>query len=138
MAHDVREIEGFTKAAEYGTQGMKAHPRELGAVDEYRFITSPELGPALAGGASVGSTGLVSAGGSNSDVYFMIVVAEDAWGDVALRGLNALDVTHIPHKKKDKSDPLGQRGYIGATFYSASFIQNDGWMAVAEVGVTDL
>ena len=138
MAHDVREIEGFTKAAEYGEQGMKAHPRELGAVDEYRFITSPELGPALAGGASVGTTGLVSAAGSKVDVYFMIVVAEDAWGDIALRGLDGFSLTHLPHSKKDKQDPLGQRGYIGGKFYCAPFMQNDGWAAVLECGATVL
>jgi len=33
---------------------------------------------------------------------------------------------------------LGQRGYIGAKFYSAAFVSNDGWMAVIEAGATDL
>ncbi len=138
MAHDIREIEGFTKAAEYGEVGMKAHPRELGAVDEYRFITSPELGPALASGAAVGTTGLVSAASVNVDVYFMIIVAEDAWGDVALRGLDGFSLTHLPHSKKDKQDPLGQRGYVGGKFWCAPFMQNDGWAAVLECGATAL
>ena len=138
MAHDIREIEGFTKAAEYGERGMKAHARELGAVDEYRFITSPELGPALASGAAVGTTGLVSAAGANVDVYFMIVVAEDAWGDVALRGVDGFSITHLPPGQKDKQDPLGQRGYIGGKFYCAPFMQNDGWAAVLECGATVL
>jgi N4-gp56 family major capsid protein len=137
MAHDIRELEGFTKCAEYGTF-QKAHPRELGACDEYRFITSPELGPTVNAGAAVGSTGLVSTGGSNIDVYFMIIVAEDAWGDVALRGLDGFSLTHLPHNKKDKQDPLGQRGYIGGKFWCAPFIQNDGWMAVLECGATAL
>lgn len=138
MAHDIREIEGFTKASEYGERGMKAHPRELGAVDEYRFITSPELGPVLAGGAAVGSTGLVSNGGSNVDVYFMIVVGDDAWGDVALRGLDGFSLTHLPHSSKDKQDPLGQRGYVGGKFWCAPFMQNDGWAAILECGATVL
>ncbi len=137
MAHDIRELEGFIKCAEYGEM-KKAHPRELGSCDEYRFITSPELGPVLAGGASVGTTGLVSAGSANVDVYFMIVVAEDAWGDVALRGLDGFSLTHLPHSKKDKQDPLGQRGYIGGKFWCAPFVQNDGWMAVLETGATAL
>ena len=138
MAHDIREIQGFTKAAEYGEMGMKAHPRELGAVDEYRFITSPELSPVLAAGAAVGTTGLISDASVNIDVYFLIVVAEDAWGDVALRGLDGFSLTHLPHNKKDKQDPLGQRGYIGGKFWAAPFMQNDGWAAILETGATDL
>ncbi|TQL87463.1 hypothetical protein FB549_0084, partial [Delftia sp. HK171] len=38
----------------------------------------------------------------------------------------------------DKSDPLGQRGYVGAKFYMACTMLNEGWMAVAEAGVTAL
>ena len=137
MQHDIRELEGFVKCADYGTQ-QKVHARELGTCDEYRFITSPELGPTLAAGAAVGTTGLVSAAAVSVDVYFMIIVAEDAWGDVALRGLDGFSLTHLPHTKKDKQDPLGQRGYIGGKFWCAPFIQNDGWMAVLECGATAL
>jgi len=138
MAHNIREIEGFTKAAEYGEQGMKAHPRELGAVDEYRFITSPELGPTIDAGAAVGSTNLISTGGSYIDIYFMIIVADDAWGDVALRGLDGFQLVHLPHNKADKQDPLAQRGYVGGKFWAAPFMQNDGWAAILECGATVL
>lgn len=135
--NDIRELPGFIETAAYGSRKVM-HEMELGAVDRYRFIVSPELSPIADSGAAVGSTGLVSTTGSNIDVYPMIVVGEDAWGDVACRGLNAFNVTHIPHTQKDKNDPHGQRGYVGAIFWCAPFIQNDGWMAVVEVGVTDL
>ena len=92
----------------------------------------------LDSGAAVGTTGLVSTGASNIDVYFMIVVAEDAWGDVALRGLDGFSLTHLPHNKKDKQDPLGQRGYVGGKFWCAPFMQNDGWAAILECGATVL
>ena len=72
------------------------------------------------------------------DVYPMIVVGEDAWADVALRGASSFGVSHIPYSQKDKNDPHGQRGFIGAIFWSAAFVQNDGWMAVAEVGASAL
>ena len=135
--NDIRELPGFVECVSYGTRDM-LHDCELGSVDRYRFIVSPELDPIIDSGASVTGTGLVSTGASNVDVYPVIVVADDAWGNVALRGLSSFGVTHIPAKKKDKSDPHGQRGYIGSIFWTASFIQNDGWMAVAEVGATDL
>jgi len=137
VENDIRELPGFKETSEYG-QRKVMHPLELGSTDRYRFIISPELGPIIDSGASVTGTGLVSTGSSLVDVYPVVVVAEDAWGDVALRGMESFDTTHIPHTAKDKSDPMGQRGYIGAKFWSASFIQNDGWMAVLECGVTAL
>lgn len=137
MEHDIREIPGFTACAEYGSR-QPLHELELGSADRYRFIVSPELSSIADSGAAVGATGLYSTSASNIDVYPVIVVGEDAWGDVALRGMDSFNVTHIPHSQKDKNDPHGQRGYIGSIFWSASFVQNDGWMAVAECGATNL
>ena len=137
MSHDIRELEGFTKRVEYGDSRSAVHPMEIGAVDEFRFICSPEFSPVVNSGASVGSTGLVSTGGSTIDVYPTMVVGHDAWGNVALRGMKSFDSIHLP-TTPDKADPIGQRGYVGAKFYNAAFIQNDGWMAVLESGATDL
>lgn len=134
---DIRALPGFKSVSEYG-QRKPIHPMELGSVDRYRFIVSPELGSIIDSGAAVGTTGLFSTGASNIDVYPFIVVAEDAWGDVALRGMESFDVTDISYKQKDKSDPHGQRGYIGASFWSAAFVQNDGWLVVAECGISTL
>ncbi|MCA9340174.1 MAG: N4-gp56 family major capsid protein [Candidatus Saccharibacteria bacterium] len=134
---DVRDLPGFTKVAEYGSR-KPIHPCEIGAVENFRFIVSPELNAIADSGASIGSTGLYSTTGTKIDVYPFIVVASDAWADVALRGMSSFDIIDIPHNKRDKNDPLGQRGYIGAIFWGAAFIQNDGWMAVVEAGVTDL
>jgi N4-gp56 family major capsid protein len=111
---------------------------EIGSADNYRFIISPELSSIPNAGAAVGSTGLYSTGGSYVDIYPFIVVAKDAWGDVALRGSSSLDIKHLKPGQIDKSDILGQRGYVGSKFYSAMFIQNDGWCAVVEAGVSAL
>lgn len=135
--HDIRRLEGFKEVVAYGMV-KPVHPMELGSVGRFRFIVSPELDSIIDSGAAVGTTGLKSTGASNIDVYPVIVVAEDAWGDVALRGMNSFDHTDLRPSQKDKFDPQGQKGYVGAKFYSASFVQNDGWMAVGEVGVTDL
>ena len=77
-------------------------------------------------------------GETKVDVYPFIVVGEDAWGQLSLRGADALDPTYIPPGQKDKSDPLGQRGFVGAKFYMACTMLNEGWMAVAEAGVSAL
>ena len=132
---DVRDLAGFTHVSEYGSR-KPVSPYELGSVENFRFITSPELAPYAAAGALIGSTGL--SGTTNIDVYPFIVVGEDAWGQLALRGMESIDPTYIPPGQKDKSDPLGQRGYVGAKFYMACTLLNEGWMAVAEAGVTAL
>lgn len=137
MEHDIRALPDFKTVAEYGSR-KPVHEMELGTQGRFRFIISPELASIPDSGASVGATGLYSTGASLVDVYPVIVVAEDAWGDVALRGSNSMDPTWIPPGQKDKNDPLGQRGYCGAKFYSAAKVLNNGWMAVIECGVTAL
>lgn len=135
--HDIRLLPNFKHVSEYG-QRKVMHEMELGSMGRFRFIVSPELSSIPDSGAAVGATGLYSTTGTTIDVYPVIVVAEDAWGDVALRGTDSVDPTWIPPGQKDKNDPLGQRGYIGAKFYSAAKVLNNGWCAVIEAGVTSL
>lgn len=132
---DIRDLAGFKTVAEYGTR-KPVSPYEIGSCENFRFITSPELAPYSAAGAAVSTTGL--SGNTNIDVYPFIMVGEDAWGQVALRGADSIDPTYIPPGTKDKSDPLGQRGYVGAKFYMNATLLNEGWMAVVEAGVTAL
>lgn len=132
---DIRDLPGFKHVTEYGSRTVVS-PYEIGSCENYRFITSPELAPYAGAGADIATTGLM--GATKVDVYPFIVVGEDAWGQVALRGTEAIDPTYIPPGQKDKSDPLGQRGYVGAKFYMACTMLNEGWMAVAEAGVTAL
>lgn len=134
---DVRDLQNFKTTAEYGSRKV-IHEQEFGSVENFRFITSPELAPYADAGAAIGATGLYSTTGSNIDVYPFIVTGEDAWGQVALRGSEALDPTWIPPGEKTKSDALGQRGFVGAKFYMNCTTLNEGWMAVAEAGITTL
>jgi N4-gp56 family major capsid protein len=133
---DVRNLPGFTKVVEYGSNVKPFHPLEIGAVDNYRFIIGPELATIPNAGAAVGSTGLYSTGGTYIDIVPYIIVAADAWGDVALKGMRAAKITHLKPNQIDKSDVLGLKGYCGAMFPSAMFVQNDGWMAILEAGRT--
>lgn len=134
---DIRDLSGFKETAIYG-QRKVAHEMEIGSVENYRFILSPELASIPDAGAAIGATGCISTSGTLIDVYPMIVTAESAWGQTALRGKESIDVTYIAPGIKDKNDPLGQRGYVGATTYFACAVMNNGWMAVGEVGVSSL
>lgn len=137
MEPAIRDLAGFKHVSEYGSR-KPVHEMELGSVERFRFITSPELAADIDAGALIGSTGLFSTTGTNLDVYPCIVVAEGAWGQVALRGADSLDVTYLPPGQKDKNDPLGQRGYIGAKTYMAASVLNNGWMAVVHAGTPSL
>lgn len=134
---DIRDLVGFKHVSEYG-QRKVIHEQEIGSMENFRFILSPELGSVIDSGAAIGATGLFSTTGTLIDVYPVIVTGEDAWGQVSLRGIDAIDPTWIPPGEKTKDDPLGQRGYIGAKFYMNAIRLNEGWMALLEVGVTDL
>ncbi|MDP3939231.1 MAG: N4-gp56 family major capsid protein [Deltaproteobacteria bacterium] len=129
---DIRDIPNFTPAEKYASGTPM--PGEIGKVERFRFITSPDLPAVQDGGAAVGATGLYSTSGSNIDVYTLIVTAQDAWSQVAVRGKDALDPTYLPPGQKSKSDPHGQRGYAGTIWWKAVMIENNGWMAIGSVG----
>lgn len=134
---DIRDMPGFVPAEKYASGTPMEN--ELGKVERFRFVTSPEFVSILNGGAAIASApGFQSTGGSTIDIYQFIVVAEDAWSQVSVRGLDALDPTFLPPGQKSKSDPHGQRGYAGCTWWKAVMIENNGWMAVGNVGVRTL
>lgn len=133
--HDVRQLQDFVPVSKYANR-KPISPHELGAVGRFRFVTSKELFSYADSGAAVGATGLYSTGASNVDVYPFIVCAERAVYDIALN--TNFDVTHIPAKTKTKEDPFGQRGYVGAIFWSAAKVVNNGWCGVIEAGITAL
>lgn len=134
---DTTAFPGYTPVAAYGSR-KPIHENEIGSFEQFRFIASPELVPFQNAGAVVGSTGCLSSGGTNIDVYPLIVVAQESYGTVALRGAKSFDLSVIPVGNKDSADPLGQRGYIGAKFYAASVLLNQQWCATALVGAGDL
>lgn len=135
-AADIRDLTGFVPYSKYA--GMTPMPKEIGSCEEFRFILSAELGSyADAGGANAALYATTSAA-SNIDVYPFIICGEDAVFDIALKGEDSFDMNIVPHTQIDKNDLLGQRGYCGASFWSAVGVVNNGWMAVIEAGVSAL
>lgn len=131
---DVRNLPGFTKVEEYA-QRQTVHAREIGSVENFRFVTSPLLAPFDEAGSSTLNGCL---GSSNVDVYPVLVVAEDAWGNVALKGMGSVKPTILSARQKNHANPLGQFGYVGGDFWMASVRLNENWMVRLEVGATSL
>jgi N4-gp56 family major capsid protein len=136
MVSDVRNLTGFTRVEEYGSF-KPIHDREVGACEDFRFISSPLLNPFLAAGSAT-LNGCLSVGGSAVDVYPVIVIGEDAWGQVALKGFGAIKPTVLKASQTNHANPLGQFGYVGASTWFASVRLNEAWMARIEAGVTAL
>jgi len=134
---DVRNLPGFVKVEEYGNF-KPIHDREFGSCEDFRFISSPLLAPFLAAGAAVGTTGMLSVGASNLDIYPLIVLGADAWAQVALKGMGAVSPTVLKPSNVNHANPLGMFGFVGANTWFAAVRLNEAWMARIEVAVTAL
>lgn len=129
---DCRDLPNFVPAEKYSSGTPM--PNEIGKCERFRFITTPDLPSLQDAGAAVGATGCSSTSGTLIDVYPFIVAAQDAWGQIAVRGKDSLNPTFLPPGEKSKSDPHGQRGYAGTIWWKSIMIENQGWMAVGFVG----
>jgi len=143
MEKTFENISGFTKVQDYGSIAMLDPEYEIGAIGRFRIIVNPILtykpGAGTVVGSAVANFTPKSNGGSNIDVYPLIVIGRgkgggDAFGQVPLRGFNSLNVNHFQPSDRSKSDPLGQRGYVSAQTWQAQNVLNDDWMALAWVG----
>jgi N4-gp56 family major capsid protein len=133
---DIRNLPGFTRVEEYGSF-KPIHDREIGACEDFRFISSPLL-KSFAGAGSSTLNGMLSVGASNVDVYPFIIIGEDAWGQVALKGMSAIKPVVLKASQTNHANPLGQFGYVGASTWFATVRLNDAFMARIEAGVTAL
>ena len=133
---DIRNLPGFTRVEEYGSF-KPIHDREIGACEDFRFISSPLLKSFAAAGSAT-LNGMLSVGAANVDVYPFIIIGEDCWGQVALKGMSAIKPVVLKASQTNHANPLGQFGYVGASTWFATVRLNDAFMARIEAGVTSL
>lgn len=135
LEQDIRDMPGFVPCEKYGS--MKALPQEVGKVEDVRYILTPLLEPFESAGSTT-LNGMVAVDSTNVDVYPVVVIAKEAYGLVPLRGAGAIHPTVLNPGTPSKSDPLGQRGYVGWKTWFVSVILNQAWIVRMEVGATDL
>lgn len=132
---DIRNLTGFIPVAQYGSQKPLC-PQELGRVENVRFISSPLFASwANAGGASAT---MMSVGGTNADVYPVLVFGKHAYASVALKGKNAIKPMILNPGEARWGDQLGQKGSAGWKTWWAGGILNDAWIVRYEVAATKL
>jgi N4-gp56 family major capsid protein len=132
---DFRDLNGFTPSERYGTYSVCCD-QELGKIEQIRVVLSPVLEP-FAGAGSGTANGCVVTG-SNVDVYPVVIVSKNSYATVPLKGAGSMSPRVVNPDRIDKSDILGQRGYVGWKMYFAALILNEAWVQRIEVGVTDL
>lgn len=127
----IRDLPNFKDIANYA-QRKPIHDMEIGSCERFRFVLSPELAGYPDSGAAVGATGMITTTGTLVDVYPLIMMADESVGQTHLGGVENWDAWYLPPSQRDKSDPGGQRGYVGAKWYYTAIIQNQGRLCVAE------
>jgi N4-gp56 family major capsid protein len=136
VEQDIRDMDGFTPLERYGNVSPISD-YEVGKVEDVRYILSPVLEPFQNAGSGT-LNGMSSTGGSNADVYPIIICGRHSYGAVALKGANSMNPYVVNPDQRSKSDPLGQRGFVSWKMYFAALILNQAWIQRIEVGATDL
>lgn len=136
MQADIRNLAGFTPVSQYGSMKPLC-AEEFGTVEDVRFVTSPELSSFPDAGGLDGDA-VVSTTGTNADVYPVVILAKEAFGCVPLKGMGAITPIVLNPGKPDKSDQLGQRGYVGWKAYFEAVVLNQTWMVRVEAAASVL
>jgi len=134
---DIRNMAGFVPRERYG-QATKIVPGEIGKVEDVRYIISPVLEFLAAAGNTTVPTGIKSDGDSIVDVYPIVYLGKEAFGNVPLKGAGALSPQVQNPGQRSPSDPLGQRGYVSWKMWFACLRLNEAWMQRLETAVSDL
>ena len=132
---DLYNIREFIKAKNYADPGKKIEG-EIGEAGGVRFIGADFMTPFL-NATTATSTKWLSGGdivssAATSDVYPIVITAEDSYAALRLQGMEAAEILTVqPHAAP--GDPAGQRGSIASKFYFGCGRLNEAWMFRLEV-----
>lgn len=130
---DLRALPEFVVREKYANM-QTISDYEIGKFQDIRFILSPQLTPFW--GAGGNPTGVLSRDGVAADVYPIVIVGQDAFGVVPLRGMDSATVT-IQNPKATYEDPLAQRGFASWKMWYVAVRLNEEWMVRLEVAASE-
>jgi N4-gp56 family major capsid protein len=143
LESDIRNMAGFVPTAKYG-QRTVISPYEIGQVEDVRYVLSPDLQSIPSAGGAPGTT-VVSTNGTAADIYPLLYFGMEAFGLTPLKNSKGVDgsnlaitPTVVQPNTPDKSDPLGQRGFVGWKTWFNAVRLNENWMARVEVAASTL
>lgn len=135
LQRDLEEMDGYVPVENYASYSPVSE-YEVGSLNGVRFILTPHLSPDLGAGSAT-LNGMRNTNGA-VDVYTLVVFGSDAYGTVALKGMNSVQVKGRKPEMLTPGDALGQRGEIAWKFWHANTILNDNWIANFKCAVTQL
>lgn len=130
---DFRALTGFVPREKYSNYSVVSD-YELGKFQDIRVILSPDL-EVFYGAGDGTTTGVLSAGGDNVDVYPIVIVGQDAYGIVPLRGKDSASIT-VKNPTPTYEDPLAQRGFASYKMWYAALRLNESWMVRIEAAAS--
>ena len=80
----------------------------------------------------------VSTGGTSADVYQTVIMGQEAWGTVPLKGKDSITPMILNPGTPRGGDELGQRGSVAWKTWHTSVVLNEAWINRIESAVTDL
>ena len=137
MKRDIQALAGFLDAKDYSDL---VHSEEFGARGHVRFVTCPHFEAFYAAGSST-INGMKQTG-ANTDVYPIVIVGEEAYGHVTVRGkdgmLSGAALKVLLPNKLDSGNPLGQFGSVGWKGWFTALRLNEAWIYRIETCATAL
>lgn len=133
LEQDVRDLLGFVVREKYAS-GTLLSDYEIGKFQDVRVILSPEFGPFYGAGSST-TTGVLSRDGAKVDVYPLVIVGQDAFGVVPMRGRSSVNIT-VKNPTATYEDPLAQRGFASWKMWYVAVRLNEEWMVRVEVAAS--
>lgn len=130
---DFRALPEFVVREKYSNYNVVSD-YELGKFQDIRVVLTPDLGPFYGAGAA-SPVGVLSRDGTNVDVYPIVIVGQDAFGVVPLRGMDSANVT-IKNPTATYEDPLAQRGFASWKMWYVATRLNEEWMVRIEAAAS--
>lgn len=131
---DLRALPEFVVREKYSNYNAVSD-YEIGKFQDIRFILSPDLHP-FWGAGDAPPTGVLSRDGTAADVYPVVIVGQDAYAVVPLRGMDSATVT-VKNPTATYEDPLAQRGFASWKMWYVAVRLNEEWMIRIETAVSE-
>lgn len=133
LEKDFRALPEFLVREKYSNYAF-INDWEIGKFQDIRVILTPDLGP-FWGAGSADTAGVLSRDGVRVDVYPIVIVGQDAFGVVPLRGMDAATVT-VKNPVATYEDPLAQRGFASWKMWYVATRLNEEWMVRIEAAAS--
>ena len=141
LRQDIENLPGYVPAEKYSDPSDRMEG-EIGSCLGVRFILTTQAVPYANAGTAINGTDNAiklknTTGSTASDVYPVVIMAQDFGGTATLAGRDSIR-PKVVLPKPGPGDPLGQRGTVAVDFFHSAILLNTNWHYVIECGASSL